>query len=543
MSRWSRWFCFWSVAVVGIPLLSGCPDGGHHGGGRRSRNELSGTAVDGRVRNGAGKVFALATDGSREDVGDIATDAAGEYAVTLRRNLRGPVLVELTSGEYTDAATGQTRDLSPAEPLAAVAVADGGPLTVHLSALTTLAALLLDPGAFADEDALAAGIVALNEAVGEAFGLIDQNGNPVDVTTLRPLDLTDGADAQAYDQDPGSLEAEAGRLAGGLAELAEAAGLSVPELIQALAVDGADGAFDGLDAAGNPVPGLDLDTLTSDLADGIAEFLGESHVVQTFQGAGLPPPDPDATEVEEQQVELATSGGGIALPEVPGAPTPESVAVLGLAPPGFINAATDEDALDVDVELGPDALAGDEIELRVTDTGGATSVDTQVLASGGAQTVSFTVDTSTMDEGDIRFVARLLRGNATSNGVSTNIVKDETLPTGTITSPGNGVVLGGAPAVVTAVAQDDLFVAEVEFTATVALQSVSETDGTEPFSVALDLTPLADGPGIIRIAVTDLAGNVTADADSTNFIHNFAGPPLPTGVWDASSWDQAVFGP
>lgn len=126
----SRTFCFYSLSVLAIAtLLVAC------GGGDSvtpASVTISGSAVKGPV-NGATVTVKKASDGTV--VGTTTTGAGGVYTLTVP--YQGDVIIEVSSGTYTDEATGATTSLS--SPMKSVINATGTSVTGVVTPLTTMA--------------------------------------------------------------------------------------------------------------------------------------------------------------------------------------------------------------------------------------------------------------------------------------------------------------------------------------------------------------------------------------------------------------------
>ncbi|MFC1706582.1 Ig-like domain-containing protein, partial [Planctomycetota bacterium] len=484
---------------------------------------ITGTAVDGRVSNGSGFYYEILADGTQNQRGTIKTNGRGEYEITLPLNFVGPLRLVLTQGSYTDAATGLTAQLdattTPPNILEAIAFATGtGSLTVHMTPFTTIASLVLKD---ATATATQAVVEAMNDAIGQAFGLPD-------ITGTQPLDLTDPTDAANF--DPTKPETQYALLTGALAQVGQATStlatdtLTTAQIAIKFAEDASDGVIDGqtTDDQGNtqPVVGLEVDSATEGLSDAITTFLEQQFVDSTIAQATGQAVDLLNQSIQELQVQVNQASGTVALPPVPDAPTPTSIKVLGLYQDIFINADVFS-KVQVDVDLPAGALIGDTVLLKIMDTAlQESTLESPALAASGTTTVSFSpINVLPFVPGELQFVARLRRpGKPASNGVSTNVKKDMRPPTVTITAPPAGFV--GKTTVPIAVRAFDLTpsgaeaefrVSEVEISVTQGGQrTVLSKDLFAPFDDTFPPSAFADGPAVITAKATDRAGNVAS---------------------------------
>jgi hypothetical protein len=125
------------VLGLAVMTLSGC------GGGASSvpstTTIISGMASKGPINAGTVKVFAVrnGTEDRTAPIGQGQTDANGNYSVDVG-SFKGPVMVEVTGGSFTDEVAGVTVTLKA--PLRAVfANASTGTRTVAVTPLTELA--------------------------------------------------------------------------------------------------------------------------------------------------------------------------------------------------------------------------------------------------------------------------------------------------------------------------------------------------------------------------------------------------------------------
>jgi hypothetical protein len=120
--------------------LSGCGGGGGGGGGVPTTTVIGGMASKGPIKAGTVKVFAI-KDGKEDRSASLAqgqTDSNGNYSIDLGA-YKGAVVVEVSSGSYTDEVLTSTT-VSLKAPLRAVfANASSGRRTVAITPLTEMA--------------------------------------------------------------------------------------------------------------------------------------------------------------------------------------------------------------------------------------------------------------------------------------------------------------------------------------------------------------------------------------------------------------------
>ena len=125
------------VAAMAVALLTGCGGGG--GSSAPATTVITGMASKGPIKAGTVKVYAI-RDGVEDQtapIGQGQTDDRGNYTIDVG-SYKGPVVVEVTGGSYTDEVSGAPVNLKA--PLRAVLVnASTGKKTVAITPLTELA--------------------------------------------------------------------------------------------------------------------------------------------------------------------------------------------------------------------------------------------------------------------------------------------------------------------------------------------------------------------------------------------------------------------
>ncbi|MBT0652769.1 hypothetical protein [Geomobilimonas luticola] len=165
--------------TVSLSLLAlyGCGGGGG-GGSTPVATVVSGVASKGPISGGTIRVFAIQNGVvNPAPLGSGTTGTDGSYAVNIG-TYSGPVLVDITGGNYTDEATGSTLPLGI--NLRAMVPAAVGTVTTAVTALTEMAVQkALAAGSLTD-----AAIRVANNDIGSLFGVNDIVGTlPIDVTT------------------------------------------------------------------------------------------------------------------------------------------------------------------------------------------------------------------------------------------------------------------------------------------------------------------------------------------------------------------------
>lgn len=189
------WFrrLFGLIMFISLAAISGC--GGSGGGGGTSATTtpttsgtvITGIASKGIIKNGAVKVFALKSDGSKGTLlKETSTDVNGFYTADIGA-YTGPVLLE-ASGSYIDEATGSPKSIPADAPLRAAIGNATGTITIAVTPLTELAVKKVeDP---TSRKLTVNGIDAANTQVSATFKVDIIKTLPVDATAAAPSDTT-----------------------------------------------------------------------------------------------------------------------------------------------------------------------------------------------------------------------------------------------------------------------------------------------------------------------------------------------------------------
>jgi len=142
------------------------------GGGGTTMGMISGTATKGAVGGATVTANAISNGAMGAQLGSTTTDGSGNYDVVMG-SYSGAVMVRLSSGTYTDEATGVTMPMMPGDVIATClpTVASGSTITgIQMTPLTTMAWSRAGnmTGGMTD-----ANISTANTAVGNYFSVSD----------------------------------------------------------------------------------------------------------------------------------------------------------------------------------------------------------------------------------------------------------------------------------------------------------------------------------------------------------------------------------
>lgn len=156
----------YSGLILAVLTLFGCGGGGGSDA-PSGTTKISGVASVAPINGGTVEVFKI-VNGAKVTpaIASGKTDANGSYSLSWQ-SYNGPVLVEVSGGNYTDPATGTTSSL--AAPLRAVVPNASGTVSAAVTPFTELAVQLT--GA----NLTTAAIIKANEDVAIMFNIVDDN--------------------------------------------------------------------------------------------------------------------------------------------------------------------------------------------------------------------------------------------------------------------------------------------------------------------------------------------------------------------------------
>lgn len=108
------------ILLIGsLTLLNGCGGGGSGETTSATSGTISGTAVKGPVDGGTVTAYAVANGAMGAQLASGTTDAQGNFQISIGA-YSGPVMLQLSSGTFTDEATGAAMTMSPGDVMTAV---------------------------------------------------------------------------------------------------------------------------------------------------------------------------------------------------------------------------------------------------------------------------------------------------------------------------------------------------------------------------------------------------------------------------------------
>lgn len=229
-----RTICAMTVTLL---LAAACGGGGDTtvaGVGSGGTGFVAGTVTKGPVGSATVMAFGIAGGQVGAQVGTTTTDANGNFSMSIG-TYAGPLMLQVSGGNYTDEATGGSMGLAAGDvmtvalPTVAAGATTGG---VQVTPVTAMAQSLAQhmTGGMTD-----ANITAANTAMGSYFLV----GDIVHVKPMNPLVAGSGAGAGADAQNYGMTLAA-------ISKYAQTLGMSSSSaMVTAFMNDAADGAMDG----------------------------------------------------------------------------------------------------------------------------------------------------------------------------------------------------------------------------------------------------------------------------------------------------------
>jgi hypothetical protein len=205
---------------------------------------VSGTAFDGQISKAMVTAFAVSGGAMGAQIASTATDGHGNFTLSLG-SYTGPVMLKLSGGTYTDAATGTTMTMGTSDVMSAAlpTVASGASVTgVWVTPVTSMAQIRATgmSGGMTD-----ANIAAANVAMGNYFSV----GDILHTQPMDPAVMGSGADATQDARNYGMTMAA-------MSQYAQSLGMANSSaMITAMTSDAFDGVMDGMHGSSQiPMP-------------------------------------------------------------------------------------------------------------------------------------------------------------------------------------------------------------------------------------------------------------------------------------------------
>ena len=202
--------------------------------GETASGTVSGTAVYGPMTSGTVTAVAITGGMMGAQLGSTTIDTQGKFSVSIG-NYAGPVVLQMSGGKYTDAASGTTMTMQSGDVMTSVitSVAAGSSTTgVQVTPLTSMAQSRAQNMAGGMTDA---NIASANAAVGSYFSVSDI----IHASPMNPLSPGSGSGASQDSKNYGMTIAAMSKYA---------ATIGMPHsssMITAMADDASDGVMDG----------------------------------------------------------------------------------------------------------------------------------------------------------------------------------------------------------------------------------------------------------------------------------------------------------
>ena len=234
-----------TMLVTGAFGLAGCGGGGSSSSNSNTppppaQGTISGTAVKGPVTGATVTAYAITNGMMGSQLGTATTDTQGNFSISIG-TYSGPVMFQLTSGTYTDEATGSIMSMLSGDVLTAVVQTVASGSTTSGIQMTPLTAMAQTMAAHMTGGMTDANIATANTNVGAYFMVND-------ILHTMPMNpLVSGAGSGSQDATNYGMTLAA------MSQFSKSAGMSSSSaIVTAIMNDAADGTLDGK-MFGNPV--------------------------------------------------------------------------------------------------------------------------------------------------------------------------------------------------------------------------------------------------------------------------------------------------
>ncbi len=515
------------VVTVGAVLSCG---GGHLAGqqpadGGQSRASTSFVAWP--VVSGTVTAYSVDSTATRTTVlATATTDVNGGFYLQLAAPSTGPVLLVVSSGSYTEPATGTAISLQGSELTTLL------PSAVHVAG-DSLDGVLISPVSHLTARLatwyVASAHLSVDAALTQAARLLESHFGAVSWRTFGvPPDLTAASSSglvQVNDLAKGAL------ILAGLSQearnLAVAKGLSPGgpinslTLLSALGEDlSADGFFDGMGAGGQriQVPAglngylLDGQTVRASLAQGITTFLTNPRNVSQIAAAdaqGL------VTEIgTDSNTQLFRNGSGN----------------VDLVPPSIQFVQPGSNA-SVHGSVTVEAVATDNVAMgsfSFTAPVSLIGVQSSTENNGASMHLLATLDVSALPDGPLTISAQATDTSSNTAAQSLLVHVANHGPVITVTSPNAGAVAKGTVTIsASAASQTGSAITILEIKGTLPGAGADQLPAAEQLQVSWDTTQMLEGPGQLTLHAEDASGA------ASDLIVNVTVDNVPFGIFDA----------
>lgn len=159
------------LLTLGLPLLAACGGGG---GGVASgpQGTISGVVTKGPVRTALVSAYAISGGVKGAQIGTATTDVNGAFTMNIGA-YAGPVMLQVSGGNYTDEATGSPMSMASGDVMTAVmpaVMANASTSGIQVTPVTAMAQARAQGMAGGMSDA---NIAAANTAMGQYFSVSD----------------------------------------------------------------------------------------------------------------------------------------------------------------------------------------------------------------------------------------------------------------------------------------------------------------------------------------------------------------------------------
>ncbi len=260
------------VLTISLALLAGCGGGGESITSNQPVNgTISGTAVKGPVSNAMVTCFSINADGTKGNmIGTGQTDGQGNYSIPMG-DYSGPVLCQMTGGNYMDEATGLNMPMQQNDIITCVIPSMSAGSTVSGIQMTPMTSMAQSMAQNMSGGMTPANVAATNTAVGNYFMVND-------ILHTRPMDPLSQGSGSGTDQNMRNY----GMTMAAMSQYAKNIGMPFSSgMVTAMMNDASDGHMNGMMGNSGVMMGggmmggtmMSPNAGTSGLADAMMKFI------------------------------------------------------------------------------------------------------------------------------------------------------------------------------------------------------------------------------------------------------------------------------
>lgn len=286
-----------AMLLASALFLAACGGSGTSTNTTAAGGTISGSVVLGPVAGATVRAYAVTGGAMGAQLGSGTTDSSGNFTLAIG-HYAGPMMLQASSGSYTDEATGATMAVQPGDVLTGAVPsldADVATTGVHVTPLTSMARAR---AAAMTGGMTAANIMAANSGVGAYFSVSD-------ILRTTPMDPTAAASGTTPTQD----ERNYGMVLAAMSQEAASLGMtSSSGMATAMADDASDGVMDGM-MASTSISMSGMGGMGGGMMQANAGTSGLATAMATFIGSGMNRSGVTAADMQALMTQLSGSSG------------------------------------------------------------------------------------------------------------------------------------------------------------------------------------------------------------------------------------------